>query len=161
MVRIWVMFTCLKRRHYNKAPLVWMNMCAHWGNYCPQLYKLLQQNITIFDEYPVENTHRIIRAQTKPSDTAEQLKKKAKSIFQSKAKQENFRASYTLPKSFSFSHNQLKYLKVKCAEALCVIFESISQCIGKGSFFSKTHVTLPTFFQKNLVKTIVLPLGYQ
>ena len=37
MVRIWVMFTCLKRRHYNKAPLVWINMCAHWGNYCPQL----------------------------------------------------------------------------------------------------------------------------
>ena len=31
MIRIWVMFTCLQRRHYNKAPLVWINMCSHWG----------------------------------------------------------------------------------------------------------------------------------
>ena len=28
------MFTCLQRRHYNKAPLVWIDMCLHWGNYC-------------------------------------------------------------------------------------------------------------------------------
>lgn len=32
MIRIWIMFTCLKRRHYNKAPLVWINMCVHWGS---------------------------------------------------------------------------------------------------------------------------------
>ena len=33
---------------------------------------------TIFDEYPVENTHSILRAQTHQSDTAEQLTKKRK-----------------------------------------------------------------------------------
>ena len=26
MTKIWIMFTCLKRRHYNKAPLVWINI---------------------------------------------------------------------------------------------------------------------------------------
>ena len=34
IIRIWIMFTCLQRRHYNKAPLVWIDMCLHWGNYC-------------------------------------------------------------------------------------------------------------------------------
>ena len=34
IIRIWIMFPCLQRRHYNKAPLVWIDMCLHWGNYC-------------------------------------------------------------------------------------------------------------------------------
>ena len=75
MIRIWIMFTCLKRRHYNKAPLVWINMCAHWGKHSTNLYQLLRNYIAIFDEYPVENTHSILRAQSKPSDTAEQLRR--------------------------------------------------------------------------------------
>lgn len=73
MIRIWIMFTCLQRRHYNKAPLIWINMCSHWGKNAPQLYNLLTNYITIFDEYPVENTHSILRSQTKVSDTANEL----------------------------------------------------------------------------------------
>ena len=107
MIRIWIMFTCLQCRHYNKAPLIWINMCSHWGKYAPQLYNLLTNYITIFDEYPVENTHSILRSQTKVSDTADELRKKAKSIFQSRDKQSHFRSFFTTPKQFSFSHNQL------------------------------------------------------
>ena len=77
MIRIWIMFTCLKRRHYNKVPLVWINMCAQWGKHSTNLYKLLRNYVAIFDEYPVENIHSIFRAQSKPSDTAEQLRKKS------------------------------------------------------------------------------------
>ena len=111
MIRIWIMFTSLQRRHYNKAPLIWINMCSHWGKYAPQMYNLLTNYITIFDEYPVENTHSILRSQTKGSDTADELRKKAKSIFQSKDKQSHFRSFFTTPKQFSFSHNQLRFLK--------------------------------------------------
>ena len=92
MIRIWIMFTCLNRHHYNKALLVWINMCSHWGKHSPELYKLLRNYITIFDEYPVENTHSILRPQTKSSDSADQLRKKAKTIFQSKEKLCNFRS---------------------------------------------------------------------
>ena len=41
MIRIWIMFTCLQRRHYNKAPLIWINMCSHWGKNAPQLYIII------------------------------------------------------------------------------------------------------------------------
>jgi len=34
IIRIWIMFTCLQRPHYNKAPLVWIDMCLHWENNC-------------------------------------------------------------------------------------------------------------------------------
>lgn len=41
MTRIWIMFTCLNCRHYSKAPLVWINMCSHWGKHLQQLYDLM------------------------------------------------------------------------------------------------------------------------
>ena len=169
MIRIWIMFTCLQRRHYNKAPLIWINMCSHWGKYASQLYNLLTNYITIFDEYPVENTHSILRSQTKVSDTATELRKKAKSIFQSKDKQSHFRSFFTTPKQFSFSHNQLRFLKVRCAQVLSSMFSKISRSPGQSLFSSKnrrnrsapTHVTLPTMCgSNNSMKTIVLPLGY-
>ena len=87
MIRIWVMFLCLKRRHYNKAPLVWLSNTSHWQNKYNELYEQFSTWPTIFDEYPVENTHSIIRAQTQPSDTADKLQQRAKGIFQSKTKQ--------------------------------------------------------------------------
>ena len=63
MIRIWVMFTCLKRRHYNKAPLVWLSTINHWGKYFPKLYDMMKKWQVVSDEYPVENIHSIIRAQ--------------------------------------------------------------------------------------------------
>ena len=99
MIRIWIMFTCLNCRHYNKAPLVWINMCSHWGKHPQQLYDLIRNYVTVFDEYPVENTHSILRAQTKTSDKADQLRQKAKIIFQSKEKQSNLRSYFTKPTS--------------------------------------------------------------
>ena len=95
MVRIWVMFVCLKRWHYNKSPLVWLSCTRHWEKNFPQLYNLWKRWATIFDKYPVENTHTILRAQTNQSDTAEQLAKKAKIIFGSKKHQMNFRSTFT------------------------------------------------------------------
>ena len=95
--------------------------------------------------------HGILRSQTKVSDTANELRKQAKFIFQSKEKQSHFRSFFTTPKQFSFSHNQLRFLKVRCAQVLSSVFSKISQRTGQSLFSSKnksnrsapTHVTLP------------------
>ena len=97
-------------------------MCSHWGKHAPQLYNILRNYIAIFDEYPVENTHSILRSQTKGSDSADELRKRAKSIFQSKGKQSDYRSFFITPRQFSFSHNQLRLLKVRCAQALSSMF---------------------------------------
>ena len=89
-----------------------------WKSQFPEMYNLLKARITHSDEYPVENTHSIIRAQTRHSDTAAQLVNKVKSIFVSKTKQANFHLNFTPPKHFAFSHGQLKYLKLKSSEFL-------------------------------------------
>ncbi len=78
-------------------------MISHWKTQFPQMYNPLKTWITLSDESPVENTHSVIRAQTRNSDTATQLVNKVKSIFVSKTKQANFRLILQ-PQSISLSH---------------------------------------------------------
>ena len=163
MIRIWVMFLCLKRRHYNKTPLVWLSNLSHWKSKYNELYEQFSTWQTIFDEYPVENTHSIIRAQTQPSDTADKLQQRAKGIFQSKTKQANFRSNFTPPKHFNYSQQQLQCLKVRCAEFLTNTFIEIRNHIGSASSFIKRktkHFYLPHIFGEADVKSTALPLGF-
>ena len=136
------------------------------------MYNLLGNYIAIFNEYPVENTHSILHSQKKGSDSADELSKKAKSIFQSKGKQSHYRSFFTTPKQFSFSHNQLWLLKVRCAQAQSSMFIKISQSPGQSLFSSNnncnssvpTHVTLPTMSpnkNKKMTVTFKVSLLYQ
>ena len=162
MIRIWVMFVCLKRRHYNKAPLVWLSCTNHWAKNYSELYEHFSKWPTIFDEYPVENTHSILRAQVKPSDTAEKLANRAKSILESK-EQANFRFIFTLPKQFSFSQQQLQFLEAKCAQFLTCILSLIYSKPGSASMTTERktkYVCLPDIFEMIKMKYIILPLGF-
>ena len=143
--------------------------CALNGEkHAPQVYNLLRNYIAIFNKYPVENTHSILHSQKKGSDSADELSKKAKSIFQSKGKQSHYRSFFTTPKQFSFSHNQLWLLKVRCTQAQSSMFIKISQSPGQSLFSSNnncsssvpTHVTLPTMSPNKNKKMTVLPLRY-
>ena len=144
-------------------------MCSHWGKHAPQLYNILRNYIAIFDEYLVENTHSILHSQTKGSDSADELRKRAKSVFQSKGKQSDYRSFFITPRQFSFSHNQLRLLKVRCAQALSSMFIKISQSPRQSQFSSNnscntsvpTHVILPTMSPYKNMKMTVLPLGYR
>ena len=88
----------------------------------------------------MENTHSILCSQINSSDTADELRKKAKSIFQSKDKQLHYRSYLTTPKQFSFSHNQLSLLKVRCAQALSSMFIKISRSPGQSLFSLKQQL---------------------
>ena len=68
----------------NKTPIVWLSTISHRGKCFPDMYNVMRKWQIISDEYPVENTHSIIRAQTQNTDTADNLSNKVKAIFQSK-----------------------------------------------------------------------------
>ena len=75
MIRVWVMFTCLQRHHYNDAPLIWLAMVTHWRKNNHKLYQLIWTNLVIFGEYPVENAHSIIRSKTNDHDSAKKCRR--------------------------------------------------------------------------------------
>ena len=147
----------MKRRHYNKAPLVWIANIFYWKNKCPKLYNTIRQFITVTDEYPVENVHSIIRAQTCDGDSLEMLERKAKAVFQSRTSQFNFRSQFTPPNSYIFSHNQLKCLKVEGMNVLADIFSRITvdEVESKGDDLDIVFSDM-----LNCSETNHLPLGY-
>ena len=155
VVRVWTMFLCFSRRHYNKTPLIWMQQLLYWQKTNPALYDTYTGNIASVDEYRVENTHSIIRGNTDSSDSAEVLSHKAKALFAAKTEQHNFKSVFTPPKNYTFSHQQLTTLKVRAAEVLLEIFNSL--CSGQSSDTG----SVPQFLTESYsVGSPELPLGY-
>ena len=123
--------------------------------------------IASFGEYAVENTHSILCSQTKSSDTIDEFGTKEKYIFQSKDNQSHYRSFVTKPKQFYFSRNQLRVLKVKCAQVLSSMFLKVSQSPGHSLFSSNNrcntsvpiHVTMPTMYPNKYMKTAVYLQG--
>ena len=149
------MFYCFNRRHYDKAPLIWLSNVLYWQKYRPDIFDIVRNNITLLDEYGVENTHSILRAQTKPYYTVEQLTQKAKSIFASKSEQHNFRSAFTPPQYYSFSGKQLDSLELKAASILKSVF------VKKGKKLSEGNAELDSeLWGGDTIQSQCLPIGY-
>ena len=149
------MFYCFSRRHYDKAPLIWLSNILYWQQFRPDIFDIVRENITLLDEYGVENTHSILRAQTKPYYSVEQLVQKAKSIFASKSEQHNFRSAFTPPQYYSFTGKQLNSLKVKAATILKCIFVDKSKNLCNGNFDIDSQL-----WGSEVIPRHCLPLGY-
>ena len=61
--RLWVMFFCFRRRHYNKSPLIWLSNIFFWknGGGNREIFNLFSSHINVIDEYFVEHVHSVIR----------------------------------------------------------------------------------------------------
>ena len=166
LLRGWTMFTAFKRRHYNKSPLIWISNYIYWKDNAPHIASLLEKNISVLDEYPVENCHSIIRRNTEPHDTSATIVRKVKLLFGNKDCQSNFRESFTLEKNYAISQNRLEELKYKAAKFIVKVLESICAQgqevkIYTGKTQEQAKWKLPALFGENLMDSRVLPLGYQ
>ena len=91
VVCIWTMFHCFRRKHYDKAPLVWISNIGYWSHHYPELYQISENNIASTEEYPVENAHsiiraRIIRANSQSADDCETISNKDDFYFKNRNK---------------------------------------------------------------------------
>lgn len=94
----------------------------YWQKHRRDIFIIIRDNITLLDEYGVENAHSILRADTRAHYTVEQLVHKAKTIFASRSGQKNFRSSHSPPKYYSFATKQLNTLEIKAATILKNLF---------------------------------------
>ena len=82
--RIWLMFLCFGRHHYDKSPLVFLSSVLYWEKISHPFLLTLKSSTVSFTEYPVEYFHSVIRDQTNPHSSAEEITKICRSIFASK-----------------------------------------------------------------------------
>ena len=121
LFRCWAMFFCFKRRHYDKAPLVWIRNFLFWKSLNHPIYSPLMNMLDAFDEYPVENFHSILRAQSKESDTGDMLRQKAKATNNNKGSIMSFQSAFVVLKQFTSKRGRLERLKLSAAEFLCSV----------------------------------------
>ena len=162
MIRIWIVFTSLKRRHYNKAILVWISHIFHWKTGFPNMYNLLYHMSTRLKTPTAQSGHKPIIV-----ILSHNFQGKFKAFFQSQVKQMNFRSTFTPPKHFSFSQRQLKFLKLWCSILLTDLLTKITNNHSNSSLqFAKTKknpskltVIMPEIYGKRKMKETILTLG--
>ena len=163
ITKLWVMFVCFKRRHYNKSPLVWLSNYLYWTKNCPQLASLMEQFITSFDEYPVEHTHSVVRRVTNLTNELSVVIRKIKNVFANKQSQANFRETFGHVKNYTFGKNKLKKMKLKAAQYLLKLFRHIANKKtqpAKKVSAGKTTWILPTILPGSEADERVLTLAF-
>jgi hypothetical protein len=129
VVRIWVLFQRLRRRNYNKAPLVFLSDVFYWRHNNHPIADILKENLPIFNDYFVENFHSSLRSQTVESNNVLQIIQKAK-IIDAERNNNSFKESFVNSRNPTISQDKLNYLEKKVSLFLFSLFDKIYHNIG-------------------------------
>ena len=99
-----------------RPPLVWLSNFLFWKAQDHPLFHTLMQHLNAFDEYPVENFHSILRAQTHEFDSGELFRQKAKVLDGNKTTASNFASVFDIPRKYTFKRDKLEDLKLSAAQ---------------------------------------------
>ena len=168
LFRCWIMMMTFHRRHYDKALLISLSTFKYWQENTHPMHEVIQQFLVALDEYPVENFHSVLRARTSVSDTAEQIREKAKEIDACKNEMHEFQSSFVPPRKFNFSRKRINIMKTTAAEFLVGKFKAIHSQPGRATQQPRqprqrkdlTKWLLPNLFGNQVVTNRVLPLGF-
>jgi hypothetical protein len=99
------------------------------------------------------------------SDTAEQIREKAKEIDACKKEMHEFQSSFVPPRKFNFSRKRINNLKTRAAEFLVSKFETIHSHSGRATQQPRQRKDLSKWlltnqFGNQVVTNRVLPLGF-
>lgn len=89
------------------------------------MFETIRRHLAPFDEYPVENSHSVLRRRTKETDTDDEIAAKAKEIDACKHELHKFQSTFVPPKKFNFSSKRINKLKTQAAEFLTLKYESM------------------------------------
>ena len=170
LFRCWVMFFCFKRHHYDKAPLVWLSNFLYWKSIDHPLHKIMMNMLNAFDEYPVENFHSLLRAQSNEHDNGDTLCRKAKGLDSRKDASMAFKSTFVIPKNYTFGRGRLEEVKTLAAKFLVNTFEEIKNNLNNAAESSRpigkkknmTYWKLPEVYgRETIISSKILPLGFQ
>ena len=131
-VRVWCLFARFKRKNYNKAPLVFLSDVWYWESIDHPILKVLKDHLVVFNDYPVENFHSLIRRQTQETDTSKQLSNTAHVI--NYLRHDNvFRRAFVTTKRYPYSKQDLTGLTNKASIFLLEYFQRSKTMSGRAN----------------------------
>ena len=158
IVKIWVLFQRLQRHNYNKAPLIFLSDVFYWTLNEHPILDILNNHLSIFNDYFVENFHSSIRYQTVESNSDKQIIQKAK-IIDLERNHEGFKDTFINTRNTNISKVKLISLEKKVSLFLLSLFDKIYHNIGRTNDNNNRVFELPSFNNRN-VDIRALPLGW-
>jgi hypothetical protein len=158
IVKIWILFQRLQRHNYNKAPLIFLSDVFYWTLNEHPILNILNDHLSIFNDYFVENFHSSLRYQTVESNTDKQIIQKAKTI-DIERNHEGFKDTFINTRNTNISKVKLISLEKKVSLFLLSLFDKIYHNVGKTINNNNRVFELPSFNNRN-VDIRVLPLAW-
>ncbi|GES96204.1 hypothetical protein GLOIN_2v1782578 [Rhizophagus clarus] len=156
IVKIWVLFQRLQRHNYNKAPLIFLSNVFYWTLNEYPIIDILKNNLSIFNDYFVENFYSSLRYQTAESNTNIQIIQKAK-VIDIERNDKEFKNAFINVRSTKFSKVKLISLKKKISLFLLSLFDKIYHNLGRTKNNSDETIEFPSF-NNRIMDIRVLPL---
>jgi hypothetical protein len=156
--RLWTVMRRFGRKNYDKVMLAFISDIQYWISIQHPIINALKSQLHIFDEYPVENFHSLVRRHTSGKVTAgEWLRRDA--IFIDYHRNDNeFAQSFSPKKSYPYTKKNLDLMRKRSAIFLLQFFEKVWVNQGKaerrieGARIKKTYYYFPSLTKK-------LPIG--
>jgi hypothetical protein len=147
----------ITKTQYNKAPLIFLSNVFYWTLNKHPMLDILNNHLSIFNDYFVENFYSSLRYQTAESNTDKQIIQKAKTI-DIERNHEGFKDTFINIRNNSISKVKLISLKKKVSLFLLSLFNKIYHNIDKAKNNNNELFELPSFNNRN-VDVRVLPLA--
>ncbi|PKY57661.1 hypothetical protein RhiirA4_478870 [Rhizophagus irregularis] len=152
------LFRCGFFEGYLETPLIFLSDVFYWTLNEHPMVDILNNHLSIFNDYFVENFHSSLRYQTAESNTDKQIIQKAKTI-DIERNHEGFKDIFINTRNISISKVKLISLEKKVSLFLLSLFDKIYHNIDKAKNNNNELFELPSFNNRN-VDVRVLPLAW-
>jgi len=162
--RLWMIMTRFNRKNHNKIMLIFLSDVLYWKKVNHPIIEKLYHNLNLFDDYPVENFHSLIRRNISSKVTAPETLRRYGINIDYEKHSNQFVRTLIPGRTYSSTKPILEHLSKKSAIFLLGFFKSIVdeqdnfRMIKNPRSYNKSTVLMPPL-QKEL-PICVLPCGF-
>jgi hypothetical protein len=165
--RIWCLFIRMRRKNYDKAPLIFLSDIIYWETISHPLLECMRNNLPFFNEYFVENFHSSLRRQTSHKILNHEGLRKDAFVVDALRKENNFSNSYVQKEQYPWKGKKLQNLIFLTGDFLLKFFSQLYNNQNKSYIIKnntgKRRLKYPQYFFATLnmkVDVMLLPTGY-
>ena len=165
--RIWCLFRRMRRKNYDKAPLIFLSDIIYWETIGHPLFESMRNNLPFFNEYFVENFHSSLRRQTSHKILNHEGLRKDAFVVDALRKENNFSNSYIQKEQYPWKGKKLQNLIFLTGDFLLKFFSQLYHNQNKSYIIEyntgRRRLKYPQYFFATLntkVDVMLLPTGY-
>ncbi|PKY55287.1 hypothetical protein RhiirA4_474632, partial [Rhizophagus irregularis] len=162
--RLWTVMRRFGRKNYDKVMLAFMSDIQYWIYIQHPIINTLKSQLHIFDEYPVENFHSLVRRNTSGKVTAGEWLRRDAIFIDYNQNDNEFARFFASKRSYPYTKKNLDLMTKRAAIFLLQFFEKIWINQGKaerkieGARIKKIYYYLPPLTKRLPIGA--LPMGY-